>query len=402
MTRVRCATRRLALAAALGIAGGAAPLWIVPRAGVAAAQEQAVVAQPEVPVLEGPTLSPAPGWPIWIKDYATRERAEKTSDIVFVRREPNGTRDFFLVDEIGLLRWCRVSPPAGKGRATLRMENVAIGSSLTDALSENEIWDFEALALVPHVDLGDASRPSPDSLAGWLSVEGRGARFREQTTVLDVVLRRQDGGAPGPTWRIEAGGETFPGAHFWEGSIGPERGIAGIGVGPRIAYLGLSRGEPGRQLNTAGTILYVYDRTRARVGYVSTRRLGIYSVGGIDAWSDTLSVVLDRERESIFVLRWDAARPGVVSEVYRFPLDLPGPGGFRYAIPQVDGVTVDEAGDFWCVTDPLGGEFNYRAIGAAPESVLVYLAAGIPMLYCFRGEQVWSTVGVTPAGRTGK
>jgi hypothetical protein len=287
---------------------------------------------------------------------------------------------------------------------TLRLERVAIGRSLTDALSSNEVWDFGALALVPHVDLGDAGRPLPDSLAGWLSVEGRGERFREQTTVLDVVLHRQSrgatGSAPVPTWRIEADSETFPGGHFWAGSLGADRGIAGIGVGPGLAILGLSRGESGTELNTAGTILYVYDRTRARVGYVSTRRLGIYSVGGIDAWSDTLSVVLDRERQSIFVLRWNAAVPGEVTEAYRFPLDLPAPGGFRYAIPQVDGVTVDEAGDLWCVTHPLRGE--HRAIGAAPESVYVYLAAEIPMLYCFRGEQVWETVGVTPAGRTEK
>jgi hypothetical protein len=389
MRGVRPAARRIAPALGLALL-----CWAAARSP-ARAQAQAVVAEPAVPVGEGPTLTPAPGWPVWIKDFTTHERAEQTSDIVFARREPGGARDFFLVDAIGLLRWCRVAPPGDAGRVALTLERVAIGSSLSEELSEDDIWDFEALALVPHTDLRDAGRPLPDSLAGWLSIEGRGARYREQTTVIDVALLRQPGPGAAP-WRVEARGETFPRGRFWEGQIGPGRGIAGIGIGPGLAYLGLSRGESGAEMNTAGTVLYVYNRARARVGYVSTRRLGIYSVGGIDAWSDTLAVVLDRERQSIFVLRWDAARPGQVSEAYRFPLDLPAPGGFRYAIPRVEGVTVDDAGDFWCVTSPLRGQ--YRAIGAAPETTLVYLAAEIPMLYCFRGEPVWKTVGVTPTG----
>jgi hypothetical protein len=48
------------------------------------------------------------------------------------------------------------------------------------------------------------------------------------------------------------------------------------------------------------------------------------------------------------------------------------------------------------VIDPERG--HYQAATAAPESALVYMAAEIPMLYRFSGEQVWKTVGVKPPG----
>lgn len=395
-----------------GVAGRMAGALLLLCASEAAGQAVPSVAEPAVPVVEGATLRPAPGWPVWIKDRATGDRTEKTSDVVFAGREADGARSFFLADEIGLLRWCRVSQRDDTGRVTLRLERVAIGSSFSEALRDHALWDFEALALIPHVPLGPGVGAAVDSIGAWLSLEGHGTRYREQTNVFDVVLRRQGpaGNVPGatahagddpiPSWRIEARGEAFPGGHFWDGQVGADRGIAGIGVASRLAYLGLSRGDAGPEISTAGTVIYVYDRELRRVAYVGTRRLGIYSAGGIDAWSDTLSVVLDRERASIFVLRWNAAVPGEVTEAYRFPLDLPGPGGFRYTLPRVDGVTVDDVGDLWCVTDPERG--RSRAAAAAPESVLVYLAAEIPMLYRFPGEQVWNTVGVRPSGGSGK
>jgi hypothetical protein len=392
------------------IAGGMAGVLLLLGSMEAAGQPRPSVAEPAVPVVEGATLQPAHGWPVWIKDRATGDRAEKTSDIVFAGRETDGARSFFLADEVGLLRWCRVSQRDDTGRVALRLERVAAGGSFSAALRDHDVWDFEALALVPHVRLGPGVSAVGDSIEAWLSLEGHGNRYRAQTNVFGVVLQRQrpEGNAVGavagdypiPTWRLEARGEAFPRGHFWNGQVGADRGIAGIGIAPRMAYLGLSRGDAGPEISTAGTVIYVYDRGLRRVAYVGTRRLGIYGVGGIDAWSDTLSVVLDRERASIFVLRWDAAVPGEVTEAYRFPLDLPGPGGFRYAIPRVEGVAVDDAGDLWCVTDPERG--HYRAEGAVPESVLVYLAAEIPMLYRFPGEQVWNTVGVQPSGGSGK
>lgn len=369
--------------------------------GVAEAtgQDRASVAEPAVPVVEGAMLRPAAGWPVWIKDYATSDRAEKTSDILFAGREADGARSFFLADEVGLLRWCRVSQRDDTGRVTLRLERVATDSSFSSALSDHALWDFEALALIPRVPPGAAG--GADSIPAWLSLEGHGVNHRAQTNVFDVVLRRQGpaGDDALPAWRVEARGETFRHGHFWDGQVGADRGIAGIGIGPRLAYLGLSRGDSGPEISTSGTFLYVYDRDRRRVAYVSTRRLGIYSVGGIAVPSDTLSVILDRERASLFVLRWNSAVPGEVTEAYRFPLDLPGPGGFRYAIPRVDGLAIDDTGDLWCVTDPERG--RYRAGTAVPESVLVYLAAEIPMLYRFPGEPIWSTVGVRPSGGSG-
>jgi len=383
-----------------GVAGRGAATLLLIVALDAGAQTAPGLAFPAVPVAEGATLQPGRGWPVWIKDRASGDRAERTSDIVFAGREADGTRCFFLADEIGLLRWCRVSQRDDTGGVALRLERVATDSTLSAALRDHALWDFEALALIPHASRGAGGSAAGDSIAGWLSLEGHGLRYRAETNVFNVLLRRQhpaDDPAV-PTWRVEARGETFPRGHFWEGQVGADRGIAGIGVGPRLAYLGLSRGDSGPEISTVGTMLYVYDRDLHRVAYVGTRRLGIYSVGGIDAWSDTLAVVLDRERASVFVLRWNPSVPGEVTAAYRFPLDLPGPGGFRYAVPRVDGVAVDDAGDLWCVTDPWRD--HYRAMAAVPESVLVYLAAEIPMLYRFPGEQVWNTVGVRPSGGT--
>jgi hypothetical protein len=220
-----------------------------------------------------------------------------------------------------------------------------------------------------------------------------------ETTVLEVVLRRRADADPA-AWTIGARGEAFPRAHFWERQVGADRGIAGIGVGARFAYLGLARGESDDEVSSVGTVIYVFDRALGKVAYVATRGLGIGSVGGIDARGDTLTFVIDRGQQSLFVLGWDTVVPGVVTQAFRFPLDMTGPGGFRYAIPWAEGVAVDDVGDVWCVTDPERG--LHRTADAVPESTRVYLAAEIPMLYRFPGEQVWRMTGMDHGGRTGE
>jgi len=129
---------------------------------------------------------------------------------------------------------------------------------------------------------------------------------------------------------------------------------------------------------------------------LSTADYGIYSIAGLDAPVDSVTLAVDSGRMCLDLLKWDYAGTGRVQDCRRYPLALHGPGGFRYGVPNIEGVAVDDRGDIWCVNDPLFG--HYRAFSPdLPESVRVYMEAGIPMLYRFPGGPVWRTAGLSGA-----
>ena len=340
---------------------------------------------PNVPTQDGPKLSPRAGWPLWLKDYNRHTRTSETSGITFLGRDAAGTHRFFLVDDVGAAHLCSVS----KEGPQLRLEDVALATSLLDELRTSERLDFEALALDPAPRFRAASPAVelPDSVAALLSVEGRGPAYRETTRLLRVELVRRE------RWRLESRGEAISANRFWSGVVGPNRGFEGIAATERHLFLGLESHEQQGDFNLEGSVIFIYDRQADRVTSRPTFSSGIYSIVGLDAISDTVTVLLDRSRQSIFILRWDAERPGKLDACHRFPLDLPAPDGFRYAVPSLAGIAVDDQGDFWCVTDPWHG--HYHAIGAAPESLKIYLAAEIPMLYRFPGESAWAMAGLS-------
>jgi hypothetical protein len=366
-------------------------------------------------VLEHAVLYPRPGWPVWLKDHARASRADGTSGIAYAGRDSNGRRCFFLVDDVGAIHFCRVSQDADTGKVVLGLESVAFGQSLIHELEINEHWDFEAIAIdpvalpaahpasvQPAMQVG-AGAAFPDTIPGVLSVEGRGKEFLPRTRILDVrfIQSPVGGGAASPRWRVESHGDAMPQAHFWQGDIAANRGIEGLAIGARYLFLGLESLDRKGELNLHGTVLYLYDRGDEQAAIMATRSLGIFSICGLQAITDTVTVIADRNRQAICVLRWNPDLPGRLRSCDRFPLDLPAPGGFRYAIPSIEGLTVDAEGDLWCTTDPWHG--RYRVVGSAPETTHVYIAAEIPMLYRFPGEPVWEAAGLAhlwPTGRT--
>ncbi len=364
----------------------------------AAVREGRNVGLPDVPAVEGAPLTPAPGWPIWLKDYTTGERTEETSGVAFAGREPDGTFDFFLADDIGAIHFCRVKQLADTGRVTVGLQQVGIGKSFADALAEHERWDFEDIALAPFSGRGSPDRPLPQHRDGILAVEGSGADFREQTALLRIRFVRREQSASGAErreagWQVECLGEATPGTRFWQADVQKNRGIEGVAESARFIVIGLESLNARSEFSTLGAMLYLFDRQSQRFAALSTRLLGIHSVCGLSAVNDSVTLVLDRNRMAIDVIRWDPIIPGRVRACHRFPLDLPAPGGYRYAVPSVEGLTVDEDGDLWCVTDP--GNGGGRAAEAVPETVAVYLAAGIPMMYRFAGEPVWQATGLS-------
>jgi len=372
--------------------------------GVTSAPSARGPAAPTYSVTDCDIVHPCPGWPVWLKDYRRATRTEKTSAIAFAGRDPQGQRCFVLADEIGQLHFCRVEEPGDSGAVVLHLEEVGVGPSLLRDLPLDRPWDFEALALDVDAIRGAGrdglqvgSWSVPDSIDGVLAVEGRGLTAEEDTRLLAVRFCSTTAATGAASrWRVESLGELIAGARFWGGAIKPDMGFKGVAISPGYFWLGLESLDERGQLHTRGSVLYLYDRAAGQVGTLPTRDWGIHTICGLAAPSDTVTVVADRNRQSLFILRWAPDVPGQLMAAFRFPLDLPAPGGFRYAIPAVEGVTVDDTHDFWCVIDPQRGD--YHPVGAAPESVHVYLAAEIPMLYRFSGAAIWPATGLTGFG----
>lgn len=344
-------------------------------------------------VHEHGSLAPDPGWPVWIKDFVKQSRSENSSGIMSIGRDDRRRSCFFIADDVGMIYYCAVARSADSGKPILSLERVRFGRSLVEALDHHQHWDFEALAIDRAYHPPSAG--VPDTVHAYLSIEGHGVGLGDETSVLRVrFVRIEDESAPeAEAWRIEHVEEAIPGARFWEGSTHPDRGLKGLAAGERYLHLGLESIDPRGALNVHGTVLFSFDREANLVTTQSTLAWGVKSICGAEAISDSVTILLDRNRQTINILKWDQQRPGWISEVHRFPLSLPGPDGHRYAIPSLEGITVDEFGDIWCVMDPWHG--HHRLLDAAPESTQVYMAAEIPMLYRFRGHPVWSACGLS-------
>ncbi len=363
-------------------------------ASVCLATAQSTDAPSEVPTVhEHESLTPDPGWPVWIKDFTKQQRTENSSAIISIGQDELQRPCFFLADDIGMIYYCAVDQAAGSGKPTLSLERVRFSRSLIEALDRHQHWDFEALAIDrAHHPL---SADVPDTIHAYLSIEGHGVGLGDETSVLRVRFVRTQGEneSEADVWRIEHVGEAMPGARFWEGSTHPDRGIKGLAAGQRYLHLGLESIDARGTLNVHGTILFSFDREANLVTTQSTLAWGVKSICGAEAIADSVTVLLDRNHQTINVLRWDMQRPGWIADVHQFPLSLPGPEGHRYAIPSLEGIAVDASGDLWCVMDPWHG--HHRLMGAAPESTQVYMAAEIPMLYRFKGHPVWSACGLS-------
>ncbi len=334
----------------------------------------ASAAAAEPAYVEGPELVPRAGWPVWLKDYRQGTRTYETSGLAYAGRDDDGNHCFFLADDIGFLRFCRVKEPG----CELHLEDVGFHPSFLDSLAGIDALDFEALALDPPATLRD-------TLRGLLTLEGRGQDPRKGTRLIRIQLSR---GEPG--WQVTYLGNALADNRYWLDSTGSNRGLEGVAITEDFFYLGLETIERASNFNIDGTVLFIYDRRAERISAHRTDSFGIYSICGLAARGDTVTVVLDRNRQSLDVLCWDAEERGRLLSCHRFPLDLPAPDGLRYGVPSVEGVAIDDEGDIWCVTDPWHG--HYQAIGAAPESLLVYLAAEIPMLYRYDGDRVWEHI----------
>ncbi|MFH1143181.1 MAG: hypothetical protein V1774_01390 [Candidatus Eisenbacteria bacterium] len=373
------------------------------------------------PVIEGERLAPAPGWPIWVKDFSRNVRAEKTSAIVFAGRDDSGRACFFLADDVGFLRFCRIAESADG--ITLGLETVDIDASLLQELGDRLHWDFEALALdplsIPSILARDANAAGhpldagpatlPDGMDGFLSVEGHvrdeenrvlAVRFVHDTVARDPAPASPSapaldspGTGAGGGWRIISRGEAIAGEPAWQTHTGPDRGLKGLACSERFIFLGLDNLGRRGDVRVPGSLLFLYDRLHARVAAVNTATYGIYSVGALTALSDSVTVLIDHSRMCLNVLQWDYSGTGAISQCHRFPLDLPGPEGFRYGIPNVEGVAIDDRGDIWCVTDPLR-DHHRATTPALPESVYIYMEVGMPMVYRFPGGPVWDAVGL--------
>lgn len=339
-------------------------------------------------VVTGPMLKPAPHWPVWLRDLRAGVRTDESSAIEYLGRDSSAAKEFFIADDIGVFHVCRVSQPGDSGAVSLEIDPVTWGQSLITGLDKYERWDFEALAVELPRPRGALEHAAEQGIPALLSIEGHGEKYREHTTIMAIRLIN---GPSSGGWRVELTGEAWPGAQFFRQHARPNAGIEGLARGDHLSFAGLGGLAPRGEVSSEGTVLYIYDRGQDRVAYVGTHALGIRSITGIDAVGDSLCLIVDRDREELSLLRWDR-KAGQLTAAYRFPLDLPAPENFRYSVPSIEGLAIDDDGDIWFVTDPWEG--HYRAVGAAPETLQVLLEARLPMLYRMSGAPVWETAGV--------
>ena len=378
----------------LGFLGFFEACPLLTNTATAQARAESKTAQSAEGVFTHDRIEPAPGWPLWLKDYQKRTVTEETSAISFVGVDDLGRRCFFLADDVGRLHFCRVDE-RDPVLPRLILEDVGFDRSIILDLAANDKWDFEAIGL-------DFSRRRQgtvaDSIDGILSIEGRGPllEITDTTRLINIrLINEKASDNLAPSWRIESSGDALPGSRFWQSSLASNLGIEGIATSENYLTLGQESLTPRGEYNVHGTVIYLYNKDLNRSSVVRTQPIGIHSITGMAAVNDSVTVVLDRNRQRVTVIRWDIAGAEIrMHSCHHFPLSLPAPGGFSYAIASLEGVAVDERGDIWCVTDPWHDHYQTFS-AAAPETLYVYLAAEIPMIYRFSGETIWSAAGLT-------
>ncbi|MBP9191815.1 MAG: hypothetical protein KBF96_04630 [Ignavibacteria bacterium] len=317
-------------------------------------------------------IQPISNYPIWMQESYGGRHTNQTSGLTFIG-EKDGKKIFLGVDDIGKINKLtideRLNPP------TMEIFEIPYSKEINDLLYKFKKKDMEDIfydkkndRLFLTLEGHEYSSLDPEI---YKQKEGiYELTFNNDIFTLDSILTMN---------RLKLPKEIYE--HTFDNI-----GFEGLAVTDNYFFLGLENYQEEGKGFTDSTLLYVLDRKTDEVVKISTSDLKISTITALFAIDDHNIYGIDRNRKSMFYIKFNDDFTVEESDTRVMALPIPGHmdiDGVLGIAPE--SITFDENGDIYVATDPWLDFYKPDLAGRKKLSKeeLNNFFEGVPILYKF-------------------
>ncbi|HMQ70253.1 MAG TPA: hypothetical protein PKA90_14765 [Ignavibacteria bacterium] len=314
-------------------------------------------------------------YPIWMLESNGIRHTNQTSGLTFIGVK-DGKKIFLGVDDIGKINKLKIdeslNPPE------MEIYEIPFSKEINDLLykfkkkdMEDIVYDRNNNRLFITLEGHEYSSLDPEI---YKQKEGiYELTFNKDIFTLDSMLTMK---------RLKLPAEIYE--HTFDNV-----GFEGLAVTDNYFFLGLENYQTEGKSFTDSTLLYILDRKTDEVRKISTHDLRISSITALYALDDHYIYGIDRNRKSMFYIKFNDDFTVKESETREMALPIPGHKDIDRVLGIApESITFDDNGDIYVATDPWLDFYkpdlaDRRKIS---KEELNNFFEGVPIMYKFANE----------------
>lgn len=314
-------------------------------------------------------------YPIWMVESNNVRHTNQTSGLSYIGIK-DGKKIFLCVDDIGKINKLTIDESLNPPQ--MEIFEIPFSKEVNDLLYKFKKKDMEDISydkknnrLFLTLEGHEYSSLDPEI---YKQKEGiYELTFNNDIYTLDTILTMK---------RLKLPGEIYE--HTFDNV-----GFEGMAVTDNYFFLGLENYQTEGKAFTDSTYLYILDRKTDELKVISTRELKISSITAVYAADDHQIYGIDRNRKSMFYIKFNDDFTVEKSDIREMALPMPGHKDIdRILGIAPESITFDDNGDIYVATDPWLDFYKPDLTDRKKISKeeLNNFFEGIPMLYKFRNE----------------
>ncbi len=283
-------------------------------------------------------------YPRWIVDdgYHTNQ----TSGISYLDSNEKDEKFFLLADDIGKIHLLKISDDT-----TFTLTNIELGENVQQMFHDFPKLDFEEITYDKYTG------------AVYLSIEGNTESYEDYVGIYKLSFDNNnifDGLIVDAEKLNILPEEEFLKYTRW--NVGYE----GMAVDSNYLYLGLEGFVNDKQFADSTLILVVDKKQLNIVKQISTKQIGIHTIGGLYVQNNLNLWAVDRNNKTLYMLKLNDELNITNSKSWLLNPTIPGYSQFNYNA-SIESVTIDDEGNIYLVDDP------WQKFFIPPEEILKQL-----------------------------
>ncbi len=320
------------------------------------------------------TIKPVDNYPLWIKD-TSGNHTDQTSGLCFTGIL-NGEKMFIAADDIGKIN--RLGIDESQNPPVINIYPVYFSEEIKTLFDKFKKVDMEEIfydksnnKIYLSIEGHEYSSRDPQI---YRKKEGiYEITFNKNILTFDTILTIR---------RLEFPKEVY--AHTFDNI-----GFEGFTATDNYFYLGLENYQMKGDEFSDSTLLYIYGRKTNELRTISTRELKISTICGLFAEDDYTLYGIDRNRRSMFYIKFNEDFTVNKSESKEIDLSIPMHPEINKIIGIApESITYDDAGDIYVATDPWKAFYKPDITDRKKlsEQELKNFADEVPMIYKFKNN----------------
>ena len=283
-------------------------------------------------------------YPRWL--IGNGYHTEQTSGITYIGSNKENEKFFLLADDIGKIHRLKIIDDT-----TFTFTSISFSEDVQRFFNDFPKLDFEEIAYDKYT--GDI----------YLSIEGNENNYKDFVGIYKISFINDD-----PFENVIVKIEKLniqPESEFYKNTQW-NIGYEGLAVDSNYLYLGLEGFVNDKQFADS-TIILVVDKNNLKITRkISTKELGIHTIGGLYADKNFNLWGVDRNNRKLFMLELSEDLEIIDTTSWKLEPTIPGYPEINY-IGSIESITIDNDGNIYLVDDP------WRKFFIPPDDIIVKL-----------------------------